>query len=133
MPSRSLDDLRDEFRPMVDAWLADCLSSGLDILVYCTLRTDIEQDQLYAQGRSVPGRIVTNAKAGQSAHGYGLALDFVPLLAGKPQWEHGNKLYLWAIDKANAHGLQSLARSQFPEYAHLQHPNWRGLASVTQV
>lgn len=40
-----------------------------------TLRTDAEQNALYAQGRTKPGQIVTNAKAGQSLHNYGLAVD----------------------------------------------------------
>lgn len=44
-----------------------------------TLRTFAEQASLYAQGRSTPGRIVTNAGAGQSYHNYGLAVDIVLL------------------------------------------------------
>jgi peptidoglycan L-alanyl-D-glutamate endopeptidase CwlK len=41
------------------------------------LRTIEEQNALYAQGRTMPGAIVTNAKGGQSFHNYGLAFDFV--------------------------------------------------------
>jgi peptidoglycan L-alanyl-D-glutamate endopeptidase CwlK len=40
------------------------------------IRTKDEQDALYAQGRTKPGNIVTNAKFGQSFHSYGLAIDF---------------------------------------------------------
>lgn len=36
--------------------------------ITCVHRTNDEQTQLYAQGRTVPGKIVTNAKAGQSKH-----------------------------------------------------------------
>lgn len=42
-----------------------------------TLRTFAEQDALYAQGRTKPGAVVTKAKAGQSYHNYGLAIDIV--------------------------------------------------------
>jgi peptidoglycan L-alanyl-D-glutamate endopeptidase CwlK len=35
------------------------------------------QNALYAQGRTTPGQIVTNAKGGQSFHNYGVAVDFV--------------------------------------------------------
>lgn len=42
-----------------------------------TLRTFKEQADLYAQGRTKPGGIVTNANAGLSMHNYGLALDIV--------------------------------------------------------
>lgn len=41
------------------------------------LRTIDEQNALYAQGRTKPGVIVTNAKGGSSYHNYGLAIDFV--------------------------------------------------------
>jgi peptidoglycan L-alanyl-D-glutamate endopeptidase CwlK len=45
-----------------------------------TLRTFKEQDDLYALGRTKPGKIVTNAKGGQSYHNYGLAFDIVLLV-----------------------------------------------------
>jgi peptidoglycan L-alanyl-D-glutamate endopeptidase CwlK len=35
-----------------------------------------EQAKLYAQGRTAPGHIVTNARPGTSYHNYGLAVDF---------------------------------------------------------
>ena len=40
------------------------------------LRTIEEQDALYAQGRTRPGKIVTKAPGGKSYHNYGLAIDF---------------------------------------------------------
>lgn len=42
-----------------------------------------EQDALYAQGRTKPGPVVTNAKAGQTYHNYGLAFDFCLIIDGK--------------------------------------------------
>jgi peptidoglycan L-alanyl-D-glutamate endopeptidase CwlK len=45
-----------------------------------TLRTFAEQNILYAQGRTSPGKVVTNAKGGQSFHNYGLAVDIVLLV-----------------------------------------------------
>lgn len=45
-----------------------------------TLRTFKEQDDLYAIGRTVKGRKVTNASGGKSFHNYGLAFDIVLLL-----------------------------------------------------
>lgn len=43
------------------------------------LRTIEEQNDLYVQGRTKPGKIVTNAKGGSSFHNYGLAIDFAIL------------------------------------------------------
>jgi len=46
-------------------------------------RTAAEQDALWARGRTAPGKKVTNARAWQSMHNYGLAFDIVLLrLAG---------------------------------------------------
>lgn len=44
-----------------------------------TLRTFAEQDALYAQGRTTPGKVVTQARGGQSAHNFGAAIDIVLL------------------------------------------------------
>jgi peptidoglycan L-alanyl-D-glutamate endopeptidase CwlK len=42
-----------------------------------TLRTIAEQNKLFAQGRSIVGKIVTKARGGHSYHNYGLAIDIV--------------------------------------------------------
>lgn len=52
------------------------LSKFPEIQIVSTLRTFKQQDGLYAQGRTAPGRVVTNAKGGQSYHNYCLAFDF---------------------------------------------------------
>lgn len=55
-------------------------ASGVAVIVTQGFRTFDEQAALYEQGRAKPGPIVTNAKAGQSYHNYGLAIDFALLL-----------------------------------------------------
>jgi peptidoglycan L-alanyl-D-glutamate endopeptidase CwlK len=45
-----------------------------------TLRTFKEQDDLFAKGRTAPGSIVTNARAGLSYHNYGLAVDIALII-----------------------------------------------------
>jgi len=40
-------------------------------------RTNETQNRYYEQGRSTPGDIITNAKAGESFHNYGVAVDCV--------------------------------------------------------
>ena len=126
MASRELADLHPAFRVKAEAWLQDCMDAGLDILVYCTLRTMDEQADLYAKGRTVPGNIVTYAKPGQSAHNFGLALDFVPLVDGKPAWSPGSSDYSKAIELAEARGMASGARfTRFKDWPHLEEPAWR--------
>jgi peptidoglycan L-alanyl-D-glutamate endopeptidase CwlK len=50
---------------------------GVHPVIVQTLRTFEEQDLLYQKGRTRPGPIVTNARAGQGYHNYGLAIDFL--------------------------------------------------------
>lgn len=47
------------------------------------IRSAKRQDELYAQGRSKPGKIVTNARAWESFHQMGLALDICLIIDGK--------------------------------------------------
>ncbi|MEK4060969.1 MULTISPECIES: M15 family metallopeptidase [Paenibacillus] len=58
---------------------------GVNIVITQGLRTIEEQDALYAQGRTKPGPIVTNAKGGTSYHNFGLAVDFALLLPDEKQ------------------------------------------------
>jgi|LakMenEpi03Aug12_release.lakeMendotaPanAssembly.Ray.scaffolds.fasta_scaffold223644_2 hypothetical protein len=60
---------------------------GIKLRATSTLRTYAEQDELYAQGRTKKGGIVTNAKGGQSNHNFGTALDVVPIVDGKADWK----------------------------------------------
>ena len=58
--------------------IEECAKQGLQIKIGETLRTTAEQDALYAQGRTKPGNIVTNAKGSsyKSQHQWGIAFDF---------------------------------------------------------
>lgn len=56
------------------------LGKGVRLRLAYTLRTNKEQDDLYAIGRTTKGSIVTNAKGGESIHNYGLAFDIVLLI-----------------------------------------------------
>ncbi len=60
-----------------------------DIEVTAGLRTYAEENALYAQGRTTPGPIVTDAQGGYSAHNFGYAVDLVPedITPGQPDWD----------------------------------------------
>lgn len=55
---------------------ADKLPPNTCVKIVQGLRTIQEQNALYAQGRTMPGNRVTNAKGGSSFHNFGLAFDF---------------------------------------------------------
>lgn len=127
MSTRSLDALRPEVRSLVDTFLSSCALAGFDVLVTCTFRNDAEQTALYAQGRTEPGHIVTNARAGQSAHQYGLAIDIVPMVNGKPDWNGADPIWSEIGVLGEAAGLTWLGApdSTFHEKPHFEFPNWR--------
>jgi peptidoglycan LD-endopeptidase CwlK len=71
MPSRNLKYLNNI---LVSAWeraereFENKKSNKVNVIITCTYRSKEEQDQLYAIGRTVKGKKVTNAKGGQSEH-----------------------------------------------------------------
>jgi len=94
MASRSLADLHPDLRPLAERFVARCKERQVDVLITDTYRSNDEQAALYAQGRTAPGKIVTRAKPGQSAHNATIdgkpaarAFDAVPLLNGRAIYE----------------------------------------------
>lgn len=105
-----------------------CLAVGIPLLFTSTLRDDEAQDHLYAQGRTRPGKKVTNAKAGQSMHNHGVAYDVVPLDGkGKPIWDVDAKLpdgrKIWDVvgELGEAQGLEWGGRWKFKDMPHFQY------------
>lgn len=80
--SRALEDLQVEVEENCRIFLDLCKAEGLKVLVTQTLRDDEYQASLYAQGRTKPGRIVTNSKT-TTFHGKGLAFDICKNVKGE--------------------------------------------------
>ena len=129
--SRLLTDLVAEMEAKAEMLLQDCKAQGVELLVTCTRRTLEEQAALYAQGRTTPGKIVTRAKPGQSAHNYGCAIDIVPLVNGKPLWQFNakNPGPIWSTIGRIGQGLgltwYGSPLAPFVEGCHLELPDWR--------
>lgn len=125
--SRDIHDLDTRVGNMALHMIGECAAARIDIIVTSTYRDAESQDALFAQGRTLPGRIVTNARAGQSWHNYGLAFDVVPLRAGKPVWgTTGADLALWRQvgEVGKRCGLEWAGEwKRFREYPHFQ---WTG-------
>jgi len=130
MASRSLNDLHPRLKERALAFQERCKQAGIDILIYCTYRSNKEQQELYRIGRNIPGKIVTNAKAGESNHNATIdgkpasrAFDCVPLRAGKPVWD--GKDPIWQIvGKIGVEvGLMWAGNwTRFREYPHFELP-----------
>lgn len=98
--------------------LADMLS--FPIVVTQGLRTYAQQDALYQQGRTTPGKIVTNAEAGHSMHCFGLAVDVAPTDGFQIDWNGKDAKWAEILAKAPSCGLAEGARWRtFPDEPHL--------------
>lgn len=84
---RRLAEVNPQLANRIRRAVADLKAQGINVMVTSGYRSFAEQNALYAQGRTKPGNIVTNARGGQSLHNYGLAVDLVPLDSrGQPNW-----------------------------------------------
>ena len=105
----ALSNVCPEFATKVRA-ASDALNAdGTFILVVSGLRTADEQNALYAQGRTTTGKIVTNAKAGQSMHNYALAADIVPYITGNGgqlNWNASTPQFQHMVAAMKAQGLE---------------------------
>lgn len=80
---RGIDKLHPQMQKACNKFLEECQKQDLNVLITETLRTQAEQEALYAQGRTTPGNIVTNARGYSSPHCWGVAFDFCRNVKGK--------------------------------------------------
>lgn len=110
--------------------ITSCYKKGILIVITQGLRTIAEQNALYAQGRTTPGQIVTNAKGGTSFHNYGLAIDFALLLpnGSSVSWDmnkdyNSNNIKDWieVVEEAKKLGFEWGGDwTSFKDYPHFQ-------------
>lgn len=85
-----------------------CAARGAYYVATSGTRTEKEQEALYAQGRTKPGKIVTNAKPLYSAHNFGCSIDFAPHVGkweGKLNPDYSAKNYKILGEEARKLGL----------------------------
>lgn len=141
--SRNINDLLPQVAKKCFDFLTKCKEAGYDVRVTSTYRDFESQAELYAQGRTKPGKIVTKAKPGDSFHNWRVAFDVVPFRNGKPVWgtkgdgidldpsdDHIDDLELWqrigAIGKSV--GLEWAGDwVRFKEFPHFQYTQGKSL------
>lgn len=85
--SRDISELHPSTRARCERFLKECKAQDIDVLITSTYRDADSQNALYAEGRTKPGSIRTNARGGQSFHNFRCAFDVVPLRNGRlPVW-----------------------------------------------
>jgi peptidoglycan L-alanyl-D-glutamate endopeptidase CwlK len=130
--SRSLDDLIPPAKQRVLLFIEAAKSKGIDLLVTSTYRDNDSQAALFAQGRTLPGKVVTNARPGESFHNWRCAVDVVPLVNGKAIWDD-NALWLKIGIIGESCGLQWAGRwTTFKEMPHFQYTGGLTIAQLNQ-
>ena len=80
---RNIATLLPEVQPLARALIENAAAIGICIKALSGTRSYDEQNALYEQGRSQPGRIVTNARGGYSNHNFGIAFDIGVFESGR--------------------------------------------------
>lgn len=128
VPNRNVNLLYPPFNMLVQKALAACVAAGYKVSIFEAWRSPERQDYLYAQGRTRPGEIVTQAKAWQSFHQYGVACD-IAFLPAAGQWSWSGP---WdaVADIFLKHSVQHPIKSDTPHFEFL-HGLQIGAAAAT--
>ncbi len=125
MPSRKISDLTPETQAKYWAFAEGMAKAHIPFLVTSTYRSQDEQDKLYMQGRTAPGKVVTWTR--HSRHTERTAFDIAILSEGKPVWAtkvdiNNNNLadYQEAAAIGEMVGLTVGAFWKTPDPAHFQ-------------
>lgn len=134
MASRQISDLSKELQPLASAHLNRVnpllAKRNASMIITCTYRSNDEQAELYAIGRTVKGRKVTNAKPGQSKHNIvdtktgkpaAEAYDIAILVNGKLNWNLDDPIWEIVGKAGEELGLEWAGRwERFREGPHFQ-------------
>jgi peptidoglycan L-alanyl-D-glutamate endopeptidase CwlK len=117
----------------VQAVLDELLACGVAYWAVEGFRTYDRSRELFAQGRTTPGPIVTRAGPGQSAHNFGLAVDLVrdgymDRAGLQPDWRPESYTPLGPV--VAKHGLIWGGDWQFKDNPHVQ---WPGFVTAPQL
>lgn len=113
---RKIEDLEPEMQLKAIEFKNRMDSANLSFIFTSTRRTQEEQDALYAQGRTAPGKIVTWTR--QSKHIDGLAFDIAMVKGGEISWNPSD--YKETGEIGESIGLTWGGKWAKPDYPHFQ-------------
>jgi hypothetical protein len=102
--------------------LAASLARNTSFLPFETYRDPEWQAVVFDRGDS-------KADSFESAHQFGLAVDFVPFIDGNWRWDVPETT--WDVLDAEA-AVFGLLRPIAWDRAHIEHPNWKGVRRLTK-
>ena len=131
--SRDLNELLPQVKTKVEHFIQLCKDNNIDLLVTSTYRDLESQAALYSQGRTSPGKIVTNAGPGDSYHNWRCAIDVVPLVNGKADWDGSHPVWAEIGRLGKEAGLEWAGEwVHFKELAHFQYSGGLTIAKLKE-
>lgn len=139
MASRLISDLHPDLQPLCKQFLADCAAESIKVGISCTYRSNEEQDADYAKGRDEPGKIITNAMAGESPHNTtldgkpaSLAFDFFIYAPNGStlDWDAEDEQWRRVIEIGQDLGLISGSTFNIKDTDHMEMPFWKDKRNV---
>lgn len=115
------------FASALAAMLDEAMRAGAQFWAISGFRAYAEQQALYDQGRATPGKVVSNAKAGESAHNFGIAVDLcrdglVDRAGLQPDYKP--EAYEMLRELAPKYGLVWGGAWKFRDNPHVQMPHY---------
>jgi len=140
--AKNVATLHSKVQSIFKNWILECQilakAHGYDYKAISGNRTWEEQAKIYAQGRTAPGKIVTNARPGYSNHNYGIAVDMGVFKEGK--YLDGSKpseaeaFHRKAATIAEKYGIEwGGSWKSFKDYPHFEYKTGKTLAQLRQL
>ncbi|NBP02784.1 MAG: M15 family peptidase [Proteobacteria bacterium] len=140
--AKNVATLHSKVQQVFRNWILECQilakAYGYEYKAISGNRTWEEQAKIYAQGRTAPGKIVTNAKPGYSNHNFGIAVDMGVFKEGK--YLDGSKLseaemfHRKAAMIAEKYGIEwGGSWKSFKDYPHFEYKTGKALAQLRQL
>lgn len=131
---RNIATLKPEIQPLARRLIELAVERGINVKVISGYRSYEEQDELYKQGRSKPGKVVTKAKGGHSYHNFQLAFDIGVFSADGKEYYPESEAYLTCGEIGISLGLEwGGSWASFQDLPHFQlNPRGYSLAEMRQ-
>lgn len=140
--AKNVATLHSKIQQVFRNWIAECQllakAHGYEYKAISGNRTWEEQAKIYAQGRTAPGKIVTNAKPGFSNHNYGIAVDMGVFKDGKYLDEHkpseAEAFHKKAATIAEKYNIEwGGSWKSFKDYPHFEYKTGKTLTQLRQL
>lgn len=140
--AKNVATLHGRIKQVFRNWIAECQVlakiHGYEYKAISGNRSWEDQARIYAQGRTSPGKIVTNAKPGFSNHNYGIAVDMgvfkngIYLDSAKPS--EAEAFHRKAAGLAEKYNIEwGGSWKSFKDYPHFEYRTGKTLSQLRQL